>query len=104
MSSREDLEFLFEAVSQLLHMEARGGAGELRAAKFDKRWESYRESRDQRWPELAKELARLRKRVAELERAAGVPWCEISATAIPPSARPAARRRPPRVRPRAAES
>ncbi len=81
MSSREDLEFLFEAVSDLLHMEARGGASELRADKFDKRWKSYRESarcevlvveriREQT-TELANELGRLRKRVAELERATG---------------------------------
>lgn len=72
MSSREFLLYLGEAVSSLFHIEARGGASELRAAKFDKRLQSYGESCEQEPADLVKELARLRKRVAELERAIGV--------------------------------
>ena len=51
MSSREDLEFLFEAVSGLLHCCDGGGASELRAAKFDTRWENYHQesAKDQAW-------------------------------------------------------
>lgn len=75
----ENLEFLFEAVSGLLHMSGTGGASELRASKFNKRCESYRESQEQMTAidvaelilsatrPLAEEVKGLIKRVKELE-------------------------------------
>ena len=81
---RETLEFLFEEVSLVLHCASGGGASELRASKFDERCRRYQAENPitigaedvgeliaAATMPMAEEIGRLRKKVAELERATG---------------------------------